>query len=102
MACRLFAAKPLFKPMLVYCHLDPREQTLVKFLFKNIFLFTKKHLKCEMTAKWRPNDGQFVSWEWGGGAVMGGAAVSWMILLAYRGKLVSYTILVLIEIIWLS
>ena len=27
MACRLFSAKPLSKPMLGYCQLDPREQT---------------------------------------------------------------------------
>ena len=31
MACRLFGAKPLSKPMLGYCQLDPREQTSVKF-----------------------------------------------------------------------
>ena len=31
MACRLFGAKPLSKPMLGYCQLDPIEQTSVKF-----------------------------------------------------------------------
>ena len=31
MACRLFGAKPLSKPMLGYCQLDPLEQTSVKF-----------------------------------------------------------------------
>ena len=31
MACRLYGAKPLCKPMLGYCQLDPREQTSVKF-----------------------------------------------------------------------
>ena len=31
MACPLFGAKPLSKPMLVYCQLDPWEQTSVKF-----------------------------------------------------------------------
>ena len=31
MACRLFGAKPLFKQMLGYCQVDPKEQTLVKF-----------------------------------------------------------------------
>ena len=31
MACRLFGAKPLSKPMLFYCQLDPKEQTSVKF-----------------------------------------------------------------------
>ena len=34
MACCLFGAKPLFKPMLRYCQLDPYEQTSVKFLSK--------------------------------------------------------------------
>ena len=31
MACRLFHAKPLSKPMLGYCQLDSQEQTSVKF-----------------------------------------------------------------------
>ena len=31
MACRLFGAKPLSKPMLEDCQLDPWEQTSVKF-----------------------------------------------------------------------
>ena len=31
MACHLFGAKPLSKPMLGYCQLDPLEQTSVKF-----------------------------------------------------------------------
>ena len=31
MACRLFGAKPLSKPMLGYCQLDHQEQTSVKF-----------------------------------------------------------------------
>ena len=34
MACRLFSAKPLSKPMLSYCQLDPRKQTSVKSLSK--------------------------------------------------------------------
>ena len=34
MACRLFGAKPLSKPMLGYCQLDHWEQTSVKFLSK--------------------------------------------------------------------
>ena len=34
MACRLFGAKPLSKPMLGYCQLDPYEQTSVKFQSK--------------------------------------------------------------------
>ena len=31
MACCLFGTKPLYKPMLGYCQLDPKEQTSVKF-----------------------------------------------------------------------
>ena len=31
MACRLFGAKPLSKPTVGYCQLDPKEQTSVKF-----------------------------------------------------------------------
>ena len=31
MACRLFGAKPLSKPMLGYCQMDPWEQTSVKY-----------------------------------------------------------------------
>ena len=34
MACRLFDAKPLAKPMLGYCQLDPMKETSVKFLSK--------------------------------------------------------------------
>ena len=32
--CRLFGAKPLSKPVLVYCQLDPSEQTSVELLSK--------------------------------------------------------------------
>ena len=35
MACRLFGAKPLSKPMLGYCQLDPQEQTWVIFFIKS-------------------------------------------------------------------
>ena len=35
MACRLFGAKPLSKPMLVYCQLYPYDQTSVKFRSKH-------------------------------------------------------------------
>ena len=31
MACPLFSAKALYKPMMGYCQLDPKEQTSVKF-----------------------------------------------------------------------
>ena len=34
MACRLFGAKPLFRPMLGYCQLDHWEHTLVQILSK--------------------------------------------------------------------
>ena len=34
MACRLFGAKPLSKPMLRYCQLDTKEQSSVKFQSK--------------------------------------------------------------------
>ena len=34
MACHLFCAKPLSKPMLVYCQLDPYKQISVKFQSK--------------------------------------------------------------------
>ena len=33
MACRLFGAKPLSKPMLDYCELDTKEQTQSKYIF---------------------------------------------------------------------
>ena len=33
-ACRLLSAKPLSKPMVGYCKLDPSEQTSVKFQSK--------------------------------------------------------------------
>ena len=54
MACRLFGAKPLSKPMLGYCQLDHWEQTSVTFFIKieNIS-FTKMHLKI-LSAKRRP------------------------------------------------
>ena len=46
MACRLFGAKPLSKPMLGNCQLNPYGHTSVKFQSKYIFFsFTKMHLK---------------------------------------------------------
>ena len=54
MACRLCGTKPLSKPMLSYCQLDPNEQTSVTFSIKiQNLLFTKMHLKTP-SAKWRP------------------------------------------------
>ena len=53
MACRLFGAKPLSKPMLDYCRLGPKEQTSVKFI-QNIKLFihenASENIVCEMAA----------------------------------------------------
>ena len=46
MACRLFGAKPLPEPMLVYCQLDSWKQVSVKFESEFLsFSFTKMHLK---------------------------------------------------------
>ena len=50
MACCLLGAKPLFEPMLEYCHL---EQTLVKFLSKLKNFIQENALEsvvCEMAA----------------------------------------------------
>ena len=38
MACRLFGTKPLSKPMLGYCHLDPFEQTVGHFVHGDMIL----------------------------------------------------------------
>ena len=51
MACRLFGAKQLSKPMLGYCQLDPKEQILTKI---QNFSFTKMHLEIS-SGKWRPS-----------------------------------------------
>ena len=54
MACRLFGAKPLSKPLLGYCQLNPQEQTSSETLIKiQKFSFTKIHLKIS-SAKWWP------------------------------------------------
>ena len=55
MACRLFGAKPLSKPMLGYCQLDPWEQTSVKLLLHKTFNSRKFIWKCCL---W--NGGHFV------------------------------------------
>ena len=52
-ACRLFGAKPLPKPMLGYCQVDPCEQTSWNFNTLQTFPFTKMHLEI-LSAKWRP------------------------------------------------
>ena len=53
MACRMFGANPLPKPMLVYCLLDPWEQSSVKFESKyNFFIHENafENVVCEMAA----------------------------------------------------
>ena len=54
MACRLFGAKPLTEPMLVYCQLVSWEQISVKFEFEFYHFHTRKCIwKCRLP-KWRP------------------------------------------------
>ena len=54
MAWRLFSTKPLSKPMLGYCQLDPQEQKFSENLIKiQNFSFTKMHPK-NIIAKCRP------------------------------------------------
>ena len=53
MAWRLFSAKPLSKPMLRYCQLNPYKQSSVKF--KPNFSFTEMHLQYRLR-----NGGHFV------------------------------------------
>ena len=48
MTCCLFSAKPLPKPMAVYCQFDPWEQNSVKFKS-----FMEMHLKTS-SVKWQP------------------------------------------------
>ena len=42
MACRLFGAKPLPEPVLVYCQLDSWEQISVKFEFEFYHFHARK------------------------------------------------------------
>ena len=44
MACQLFGGKPLLEVMLTYCHLDPKEQTSVKFEIRQNDLHSRKHI----------------------------------------------------------
>ena len=55
MACRLFGAKPLPKPMLVYCKLASWEQISLKFESEFYHFQSKKKIirKC-LLLKWRP------------------------------------------------
>ena len=54
MACRLFGAKPLSKPMLGYCQWDPQEQTSIEIRIEvQTFSFTEMYMKIS-SAKWWP------------------------------------------------
>ena len=54
MACRLFGAKPLSKPMLGYCQLDCQEQTSVKIESEFYHFHSRKCIwKCHLP-EWRP------------------------------------------------
>ena len=44
MACHLFGAKPLSKPMLGYCQLNPKQQTSVKFQSKYKTFHSRKYI----------------------------------------------------------
>ena len=52
MACRLSGAKPLSKPMLGYCQLDPLEQTLNFNQDMKLFIHenASEYIVCEMAA----------------------------------------------------
>ena len=59
MACRLFSAKPLSKPMLGYCQMDPEELTSVIFFYQNVKVFI--HEKALGKHRLR-NGGNLVQW----------------------------------------
>ena len=51
MGCRLFGAKPLSDPMMVYCQLDPKKRTSLKYYLRVNFHSGKCSWKyCEMAA----------------------------------------------------
>ena len=54
MACRLYGAEPLSKPILGYCQSDPKKQTAVIFFYQNTRLFihenASENIVCEMAA----------------------------------------------------
>ena len=54
MACRLFGAKPLPEPMLVYCQLDSWEQISVKFESEFYHFRSRKCIWNCRLSKWRP------------------------------------------------
>ena len=52
MACRLIGAKPLSKPMLGFCQLEPQEQISVKFESKyKTFHLWKNIQKCRILSR---------------------------------------------------
>ena len=60
MACRLFSAKPLPEPMLVYCQLNSRKQISVKFEFEFYHFHLKKNASETFVCQ---NGGPFVQGE---------------------------------------
>ena len=60
MACRLFSAKPLSKPMLGFCLLHPQEQSSVKFWSKYKTFHSQKCIW--ISRLW--NGGDFVQGRW--------------------------------------
>ena len=54
MACHLFGVKPLHKPMLTYCQLNPQEQTSVKFESTYKTFHSRKCIWEKSSVKWWP------------------------------------------------
>ena len=54
MACRLFDAKPLLEPVLVYCQLDSWEQISVKFELEFYHFHSRKCIWNCRLPKWQP------------------------------------------------
>ena len=65
MACRVFATKPLFAPILVHCQSDPKEQILMKFKSKNRTFHLRKCIW-----RYRPRNGGYF-WQRGVGVGVG-------------------------------
>ena len=64
MACRRFGAESLPDPMLIYCQLDPKEHTSVKFEAKYKTIHsrnTSENVVCEMAAIL--SSGRWVIWQ---------------------------------------
>ena len=71
MACRLFGAKPLSKPMLGYCQLDPYKQTSLKFESNYKTFHSRKFVW-----KYRLRNGSYFVHGGGGGGGGGGGWVN--------------------------